>query len=289
MKVIRTDDSAFSTVGIVGLGLIGGSLAKAVRAKTDCRVLGFDGDEAVNARALSEGVIEGVLNAAALAYCEIVIVALYPQDVINWCAENFPHMKPGTLIVDCAGVKTSVCDKLVPLAAERGLQFVGGHPMAGIERSGYENSFAGLFEGATMILCEDQGRLREFFLSLGFGSIKVTTPREHDRIIAYTSQLAHLVSSAYIHGDTRGRRYGFSAGSFKDLTRVARLNPDMWTKLFFENRESLLKETDELIANLQKYRDALAGSDAESMYGLLRTGSELKIRDEAGEQAALLS
>jgi prephenate dehydrogenase len=279
-----SNGTAFSTVGIIGLGLIGGSLAKAVNAKTACRVLGYDADEAVTGQALHNGAIDGEINERDINSCDLIIVALYPSDTINWCAENFKRMKPGTVVVDCTGVKTRVCEELVPLADEYNLRFVGGHPMAGIERSGYANSFAGLFDGATMILCEDDARLRSFFLSLGFGRIKVTTPREHDEVIAYTSQLAHLLSSAYIHGRTMRRRYGFSAGSFKDLTRVARLNPDMWTKLFFENRECLLKETDEFIESVIKYRDALARSDFDAMKELLRTGTKLKIEDEDEER-----
>jgi prephenate dehydrogenase len=292
--------SPFFTIGIVGLGLIGGSLAKAVKLKTSCRVLGCDADEAVTERALREGAIDGKLaikdsdipgngvqgndvHDRGVSDCDLIIVALYPDDVINWCTENFKHMKPGTVIVDCAGVKTGVCEALVPLAKVYNLRFVGGHPMAGIERSGYANSFAGLFDKATMILCEDDEKLRTFFLSLGFSRIKLTTPREHDEVIAYTSQLAHLLSSAYIHGKTMRRRYGFSAGSFKDLTRVARLNPQMWTKLFFENKDCLLKETDEFIESVIKYRDALANSDIKAMTELLRTGTELKIQDENEE------
>jgi prephenate dehydrogenase len=310
------DRQPFSTVGIVGLGLIGGSLAKAVKAKTSCRVLGYDADDAVTGQALHDGAIDGRLavnggdingrelnerecdecginvrvlngrgiNERNISNCDLIIVALYPADTINWCAKNFKHMKPGTVVVDCTGVKTRVCEELVPLAQASNLRFVGGHPMAGIERSGYANSFAGLFDGATMILCEEDGRLGAFFLSLGFGRIKMTAPRVHDEVIAYTSQLAHLLSSAYIHGRTVSRRYGFSAGSFKDLTRVARLNPDMWTKLFFENRDCLLKETDEFIESVSKYRDALARSDFNAMKELLRTGTELKIQDEDEER-----
>jgi prephenate dehydrogenase len=308
--------SPFSTIGIVGLGLIGGSLAKAVNAKTTSRVLGYDADETITEQALRDGVIDGRLavndcdmpgngvhdndvhnndvhdndahdndaHDCGINDCDLIITALYPDDVINWCSENFKHMKPGTVVVDCAGVKTQVCEVLVPLAKSYKLRFVGGHPMAGIERSGYANSFAELFDGATMILCEDNRLLGEFFMLLGFGRIKVTTAREHDEIIAYTSQLAHLLSSAYIHGQTMHRRYGFSAGSFKDLTRVARLNPQMWTKLFFENKDCLLKETDEFIESVIKYRDALANSDVDAMTELLRTGTELKIQDEEEEQ-----
>ena len=278
-------------VGIGGLGLIGGSLAKAAREKTDACVLGCDIDRETVALALRQGVINGELTRESLAGCDIVVIALYPGDVITWCRENFPHMKPGTLAVDCAGVKTAVCSALPALAARYGLQFIGGHPMAGIECSGFENAFAGLFDGATMILCEDGDigkatleRLGAFFIRLGFGSIKLSTAQEHDRVIAYTSQLAHLVSSAYIKSETVKRRRGFSAGSFKDLTRVAKLNADMWAELFFENRENLLKETDLFLAEAAKYREALAAGNRETLRTLLKAGSEIKTLDEEDEK-----
>jgi len=279
------------TVGIAGLGLIGGSLAKAIKAKTECRVLGFDIREDVVSLAKEQGAIDGKLTPALLAECTLVIIALYPDDVISYFAENAPYMRNGTIVVDCAGVKTRICEELSARAKEHSVRFVGGHPMAGVECSGYSGSFAELFDGATMIMCRDNytdsGALEElgsFFLSLGFGSVKITTAREHDEIIAYTSQLAHLASSAYIRSDTVERRYGFSAGSFKDLTRVAKLNEDMWTALFFENRSNLLKETDTFIEHLRSYRDALASSDHIAMKELLKSGTALKITDEAKEK-----
>jgi prephenate dehydrogenase len=280
-----------NTVGIAGLGLIGGSLAKAIKARTGCRVLGCDIREDVVAQAMEQGAIDGELTDATLAQCGLVIVALYPDDVITWCEEHFAHMREGTIVVDCAGIKTKICATLPPLAQAHGLRFVGGHPMAGIERSGFANSDPALFDGAAMILCEDGcadraalEELRLFFLFLGFGTIKITTAREHDEVIAYTSQLAHIVSSAYIRSDTAKRRSGFSAGSFKDLTRVAELSEDMWTALFFGNRENLLREADAFMEHLRMYRDALAAADRDAMRELLRSGTALKIADEEEEE-----
>jgi len=278
------------TVGIAGLGLIGGSLAKAIKAGTDCRIFGFDIRADVVSQALEQRALDGELSDISLAECDIVIVALYPDDVISYCKRCMPLMRSGTIVVDCGGVKTRICAELSAPAGEYSVRFVGGHPMAGLERSGFSHSRADLFNGATMILCEDSHtdrsaleELRLFFLSLGFGSIKITSAAEHDEIIAYTSQLAHLVSSAYIRSDTVKKRYGFSAGSFKDLTRVAKLNEEMWTALFFENRENLLRETDAFIGQLRRYRDALASADRDAMKELLGTGTALKIADEAEE------
>ena len=279
------------TVGIVGLGLIGGSLAKAIKAKTGYRVLGFDICKDVMSLAEEQGVIDGELIDAALAECGLIIVALYPDDVISYCRRSLSYMRSGTIVVDCTGVKMRICEELSVLAKEHSIRFVGGHPMAGIERSGFSSSFAEIFNGATMILCEDSctdrsalEELHSFFLSIGFGNIKITTAREHDEIIAYTSQLAHLVSSAYIRSSTMKRRYGFSAGSFKDLTRVAKLNEDMWTALFFENRENLLKEADVFLDHVRSYRDALASLDRNTVKELLRSSTTLKVMDETEEK-----
>jgi len=279
------------TIGIAGLGLIGGSLAKAIKTKTDCRVLGCDIRGDVIDQALEQGAIDGELSQAALAQCDIIIAALYPDAVITWCEKNFAHMRAGAIIVDCVGVKTRICEMLPSLARAHGLRFVGGHPMAGVERSGFANSTGALFENATMVLCEDGAdpaaleELRPFFLSLGFGSIKLTTAREHDEVIAYTSHLTHLAANAFIRSGTAKKRHGFSAGSFRDLTRVAKLSEDMWTALFFENRENLLREADAFIENMCRYRDALASSNCEAMRELLKGGTALKIADEEEEEA----
>ena len=277
-------------VGIAGLGLIGGSMAKAIKGRTDKRVLGFDIDEDILRLAQEEGFIDGILSEAGLGDCGLILVALYPEDVIAYSKKIFAHLKPGTIVVDLAGVKARICEELSSPAKDRGLCFVGGHPMAGIEKSGYMNSFAELFEGAVMILCRDDNteesvltELGDFFLKLGFGNIKITDARAHDEIIAYTSQLAHLVSSAYVKSDVLNRRYGFSAGSFKDLTRVAKLDENLWTELFMENRENLINETDKILNNIQSYRDALASYDEAALRELLRKGTELKKRDDEKE------
>jgi prephenate dehydrogenase len=285
----RLPDNA--TIGIAGLGLIGGSLAKSIKARTKCRVLGFYTREDVVVLAKEEGVIDGGLTDSVLGECACVIVALYPDVVVSYCDRRLSLMKRGALLVDCAGVKTKVCAALSALAKQRGVRFVGGHPMAGVEKSGFAASFAGLFDNATMILCEDEytdpaalESLSAFFLSLGFASIKITTAKEHDEIIAYTSQLAHVVSSVFMQSDTAQKRYGFSAGSFKDLTRVAKLNEDMWTSLFFENRDNLLKETDTFLLWMKRYRAALDTRDIGAMKALLKNGTARKIADEAEEE-----
>jgi prephenate dehydrogenase len=254
-------------------------------------VLGHDIRPDTLTAAAEQGVIDGVLTNTTLSECDLVILALYPGEINAYCEQILPHMRKDAVLLDCAGVKSRICREISALARRYSVRFVGGHPMAGVERAGYENSFAELFNGATMILCEDEhtdpaalAELRSFFLSLGFGSLKITDASAHDAVIAYTSQLAHLISSAYVHSKTLPQRYGFSAGSYKDLSRVAKLSPDMWAALFRENRENLLRETDAFIEKMREYREALKEDDIEKMTRLLESGNNLKIRDEAEEE-----
>lgn len=269
-------------IGIVGLGLIGGSLAKAISQNTDNTVYGCDTSDQVVKKAVLVDAIEQPLNDKLLSQCDIVIVALYPHDTIEYVRKHADLFKPGAIVVDCCGVKKPVCDELIPLAEEKGFLFVGGHPMAGIEHSGFTYAKKSLFNNASMIFTATKGpiesmsRLKDLFTAIGFTNIEITTPEEHDRLIAFTSQLAHVVSNAYIKSPTAQQHAGFSAGSYKDLTRVAKLNEDMWTELFLENPENLTYEIDTLMENLQKYRDAINSRDAETLRRLLRDGREKK-------------
>ncbi len=271
------------TVGIIGLGLIGGSLAKAFKKHTNHTILGYNRTRAVAEQALTDEAIDGIMTVEDLSKCDMVIVSLYPDATIEFVKNNISLFKKNSVIVDCSGTKEAVCTALSPLAAENGLYFVGGHPMAGIERSGYKYSFAEMYEGATMILCRDRytnliamKAAELLFLEIGFGRVTVTDAITHDKNIAFTSQLAHVVSNAYIKSPTAQRQDGFSAGSYKDLTRVARLNEDMWTELFFENKKYLAEEIEIIIKSLGEYLDALNRDDTETMRRLLREGREAK-------------
>lgn len=271
------------TVAVIGLGLIGASVAKAIKKSTKHFVYGFDIDEKTMIKACEDESIDAGLCEGDLKKCDYVIVALYPGDTIKFVEENIGKFSKNCVIIDCSGTKKEICSRLSPLARENGLYFIGGHPMAGIERSGYKHSFAEMFEGATMILCRDKSTnlialkaAELFFLEIGFGRVTVTDAETHDRNIAFTSQLAHLVSSAYIKSPTAEAQDGFSAGSYKDLTRVARLNPEMWTQLFMENKEALLFETKEIIKHLGEYAEAMENNDAEGLYRLLKQGSDIK-------------
>ncbi len=270
-------------IGIAGLGLIGGSLARAIKRFTDHTVYVSNRTEAVARRAVEEGSADAALTDEALSGLDMLFVCLYPQATIDYIREKAPYIRRGSLVLDCSGVKSVVCEALFPLAKRFGFEFIGGHPMAGRERSGYDASDAGLFAGASMILVPDGGSdgggvetVKRLCREIGFGRVVITGAQEHDRRIAYTSQLAHIVSGAYIKSDTALLQSGFSAGSFRDMTRVAYLNEDMWTELFMDNRAPLAEEIKTLEGHLREYRLALENGDADVLRSLLREGRERK-------------
>lgn len=226
-------------VGIVGLGLIGGSLAKTIKLHTPYTVYGTDKNADTMRRAFLMEAIDGELTAETLPQCDVVLICLYPQGIIDYVTAHAADFKPDSLVIDCGGVKQVICDALFPVSQQYAWHFIGGHPMAGREYSGFKYARDDLFDHASMILCghgdDDPAvlqRARDFFMKLGFLRVQFTTPKTHDEMIAYTSQLAHVVSSAYVKCPLADKHRGFSAGSFADMTRVARLNEDMWTELF---------------------------------------------------------
>lgn len=270
-------------IAIIGLGLIGGSIAKAIKDNTDHTVYGADIQQSVVLRAKLIDAIDDELDDNKLSECDLVIIALYPEDTVKFISDKAGIIRKGSVVIDCGGVKRCICDPVNRLAEENGFTFIGGHPMAGVERSGFESSFGMLFNNASMILApspeidiDTLHRVKEFFLSIGFGSITIVTPEKHDRVIAYTSQLAHVLSSSYIKSPTATEHHGMSAGSFKDMTRVATLNPKMWSELFIENKDNLVGEIDTLISHLQEYRDAINDGDSEKISALLEDGAQKK-------------
>lgn len=270
-------------IGIVGLGLIGGSLAKALKFHTDHTVLGWNRTAEVVLKAKLLGAIDGELTDAQIADCDMLICALYPQLTVDFVLKYAPTLKKGAIVLDACGVKRVICKPLMAAAKMHGFVFYGGHPMAGLHKSGFSYTNVDMFKNASMILVPPDdadiaqlAMLKDLFLSIGFTNIQMTTAEEHDRIIAYTSQLAHIVSNAYVKSPEAQVHSGFSAGSYKDLTRVAELNADMWTELFLENDDNLLFEVEGIITNLQAYADALRNRDAETLHALLKAGSDRK-------------
>lgn len=267
------------TVGVVGLGLIGGSIAKAIKYNTDNKVIGFDIDENVVLKARLLGAIDEEMTEQKISECDIIITGLYPEATKKYITDNARKFKKGAIVLDTCGVKEYVCEDMYRVARENGFTFIGMHPMAGLHLSGFEHSKVTMFSNASMLLVPsaDTGIneleiVRKLFSAIGFTNIQNTTPEEHDRIIAFTSQLAHVVSNAYVKSPSAKLHKGFSAGSYKDLTRVAKLNEVMWTELFLENRENLIFEIDTIIENLTEYSKALKEDNAQELEKLLRDG-----------------
>ena len=270
-------------IGIVGLGLIGGSLARTAKLRTSATVIGCDRDPQTIQQAILMGAIDREMAPGDIETCDIVLVALYPERCVRYISENADKFAPNTLVVDCAGVKRSVYGPVSEVAKGRSWTYIGGHPMAGREFSGFGYAIGDLFERASMILTpmsdiaiETLEAAKAFFLEIGFRTVRITTPEEHDSMISYTSQLAHIVSGAYVKNPLSARHKGFSAGSFLDMTRVARLNEDMWTELFMDNADLLVPSIDDLIMRLSQYRKALAERDEHELHELLKEGRIMK-------------
>ena len=270
------------TVGILGLGLIGGSLARAYKLAGHT-VYVKNRDESMLSFAMLSGAVDGKLNEDTIPQCDLILLAIYPAGSADWLEANAPLISKKALVIDCCGTKQLVCQRCFPIAKEYGFTFVGGHPMAGSQFSGFKYSRASLFQGAPMVLVppvyDDIAllqRVKDALEPCGFGFFSVTTAADHDRMIAFTSQMPHILSNAFIKSPTALDHKGFSAGSYRDLTRVAWLNPGMWTELFLENRENLLFELDTYIQSLTQYRDALANQDEDTLYRLLDDGKKRK-------------
>lgn len=271
------------TVGILGLGLIGGSLARAYKIAGHT-VYVKNRDEHMLSFAMLSGAVDGKLEEGTIPDCDLILLAIYPGGCADWLEQNAERIAPGALVIDCCGIKEEVCRRCFPLAEQYGFTFVGGHPMAGSHFSGFKYSRANLFQGAPMVLVppvyddmELLQRVKDALEPCGFGHYSVTTAADHDRMIAFTSQMPHILSNAFIKSPTALEHKGFSAGSYKDLTRVAWLNAGMWSELFLENKENLLFELDQYIDSLTAYREAIADSDYRRLYDLLEAG---RIRKE---------
>ena len=269
--------------GIIGLGLIGGSMAKAYMRDPRWEVYGANRSRSIVEFAILAQAIHGELTDEILPTLDVLFLASFPQGVIDQLKAIAPKLSKNCVVIDLAGVKEKVCAACFPIAEEYGFTFIGGHPMAGTHNSGFKYSREDMFDGAPMVLVppvfddiELLDRIKFLLQPARFGRISVINAREHDKRIAFTSQLAHVVSNAYVKSPTAQSHDGFSAGSYRDLTRVAWLNPDMWAELFLENRESLLFELDTLITSLNTYREAINDNDIDRLRSLLDEGRRIK-------------
>ena len=270
------------TVGIVGLGLIGGSFAKAYHAAGHT-VLAFDIDRSTYDFALLSGTVNGPLTDETLSTCDLILIAVIPSAAVDYLKHHAAHIGPKPVVIDCCGTKRVVCAACFPLAKEHGFTYLGGHPMAGTHNSGFKYATPTMFHNAPMVLVPENhndiqllSRVKDLLAPAGFSRFSITTAEQHDEMIAFTSQLAHVVSNAYIKSPTAGLHKGFSAGSYKDMTRVAWLAPRMWAELFLENKEYLMTELNTLIDNLRQYQDAMERNDLPGLVQLLDDGRRRK-------------
>lgn len=269
-------------IGVAGLGLIGGSMCKAL-IKAGHVVVGMDKDSVTEDYARLAGIIDDKLTPARMSECDYIFVALYPQAAVEFIRDNASLIKPGAVVMDLCGVKRAVCQPCFDIAREHGFTYIGGHPMAGTQFSGIKYARDDMFQNATMVMVtrEDEdifvlGGVRELLRDAGFKAVTLTTADKHDEMIAFTSQLAHVVSNAYVKSPTARAHHSFSAGSYRDLTRVAKLNETMWTELFLDNADYLCNELDWIISALSEYRDAIKDGNADELKRLLREGRERK-------------
>jgi len=269
-------------VGILGLGLIGGSLARAY-AKHGHTVCAYDKDRNILEFAVLAGAVHHELTDENINACDLILLSVFSGASAHWLEQNGKYISKNALVIDCCGIKEGVCKRCFPIAEEYGFTFVGGHPMAGSHNSGFKYSRSNLFQGAPMVLVPPRyddplllQRVKDALAPCGFKSFSVTTAEEHDKMIAFTSQMPHILSNAFIKSPTARLHKGFSAGSYKDLTRVAWLNPTMWAELFLANRTNVLQELDCFINDLLRYREAIAYNDEDTLIALLDEGRRCK-------------
>ena len=240
-------------------------------------------DERMLSFAMLAGAVHGKLDRETIGQCDLILLAIYPDGSASWLERNACLISAQTLVMDCCGIKREICNRCFPLAEKYGFTFIGGHPMAGTHYSGFKYSRSNMFQGAPMVLVPPKfddiellQRAKDALAPCNFGTFSVTTADDHDRMIAFTSQMPHIVSNAYIKSPTALEHRGFSAGSYKDLTRVAWLNAPMWAELFLENRDHTLFELDTYIHALEAYRDAIADNNYDALVTLLEEGKRRK-------------
>lgn len=270
------------TVGIAGLGLIGGSFAKAYHS-AGARVLAHNRSSDILEFAMISSDVDAELTPDNIHECDIIIICVYPEAAADYLRSIAPYIRKDTIVMDACGTKLKVCSLCFPIARQYGFTFVGGHPMAGTKYSGFKYALADMYKDQPMVLVlPDPGdislldKISKLLAPAGFGSISVTTAEDHDKLIAFTSQMPHVISNAFIKSPTAKKHVGFSAGSYKDMTRVAWLNPDLWTELFIENKTNLLNEINVLIDNLSKYKTAIENEDFSELHSLLEEGRRAK-------------
>lgn len=274
-------------IAVVGMGIIGGSFCKALKKYTDHYVIGINRTKSTLEKAYADKSIDEIGDEKSLEKADVIILALYPEAAIEFIENNGRYINKNAIVTDSAGIKSEICPKLVALSEKYGFTFVGSHPMAGKETNGYESSDSDLYAGASYIIvpCNADEKsvklLSDLALEIKFGMIKISTPEEHDRMIAFTSQLPHILACAYVMSPCCPNHKGFSAGSYKDVSRVANINAKLWSELFLENREPLIRELEMLRDNILAITDAVKANDKEKIELLLEKAH--KVKEALGE------
>lgn len=274
-------------IAVVGMGIIGGSFCKALKKYTNHYVIGINRTKSTLEKAYADKSIDEIGDEKSLKKADVIILALYPEAAVEYIEKNGSFINKNAVVTDSAGIKSEICPKLVKLSEKFGFTFVGSHPMAGKETNGYESSDSDLYAGASYIIvpCNADEKsvklLSDLALEMKFGMIKISTPEEHDRMIAFTSQLPHILACAYVMSPCCPEHKGFSAGSYKDVSRVANINARLWSELFLENREPLISELEILRDNILSITDAVKANDKERIEELLEKAH--KVKEALGE------
>lgn len=271
---------------ICGLGLIGASLAKTLIKNTDHTVLGWNRTSSVTEKALRDGVIDRTGDIDSLmAEADITFINFYPEAIVPFILEHKNSFKKDSIVSDSCGIKTKICRALEKEKLD--FYFIGAHPMAGREVGGYDNSLDTLYDKASFIVTPVDGTPRNKIDALvglaqgmGFARTVVTTPEHHDEMIAFTSQIAHVLACSYVLSPLAPSHAGYSAGSYRDVSRVARINADMWADLFIDNKEALVREIDDLVSNLMQFKYNIVNEDSPALKDLMNRAN--KIKEEIG-------
>jgi len=266
-------------IAIVGLGLVGGSVAKSLKGFKNANVFGIDTNEKTLEKAKADEVIEDGFTSAnnILDKIDLTIICVYPQALVKFINENANLFKPGSIVLDMAGVKEYVMEAAKESGITEKVNFIGGHPMAGREVGGYENSLDTLFKGSGFLIVPDENAttesvetVKDALKFMGFTSIKVTTAREHDETIAFTSQILHVIAVALSKNEYYYSDKAFKGGSFRDYTRIALINESLWSETLMENRKYLLKRIDEFEEEIRIIKQVLLDGDKLTLRNILK-------------------
>ena len=267
---------------ICGLGLIGASLAKTLKKNTTYTVLGWNRTPSVTEKALRDGVIDRTGDIDELmSDADITFVNFYPDAIVPFILDHKNSFKKDSIVTDSCGIKTKICKELEH--EKLNFYYVGAHPMAGREVGGYDNSQDTLFDKASFIVTPYENTPRNkvdalvgLAQDMKFARTVVTTPEHHDEMIAFTSQIAHVLACSYVLSPLAPMHPGYSAGSYRDVSRVARINAEMWSDLFIDNKDALVREVDDLVSNLMKFKYNIINEDRQALCDLMNKANSIK-------------